>query len=442
MIREGVVTLRNGWKLRLRRSLLAALALVAAAGLLQALPNPAAAAEPGAGPDGVFRIVALGDSLAAGYEQGLEKRTNPVPYGFVERVWEQALIRGYRAVYDNYGILGLKTEGLEKLLARAERGEGSAERDLLAEGQDALPDPRIAELVGDGKAVRRSIADADLILIQIGANDLSAYVALVAEGAAGEEADTYFRELLDRVATSLEASIRTIHRLNPDAVIIVGDQYSPVPRKVLNTEYAYYDTLQDAVRTATGKLEELSARFAEEGRDVRVAHSARKFVGKEQIMTTIASLLGSDMHPTQTGYDEMGRAFAEAIWGEYRLPSPRDPDVPITVFVNGEELKPEQDKPLLRHNYTFLVLRDIAAALKADLKWDNKAKKATFTLNGRTVVLAAGSAEMTVNGKPRAIPAAPFIENDRTYVPLGALSDALGFDVVYRNTLKTAFING
>jgi len=27
-------------------------------------------------------------------------------------------------------------------------------------------------------------------------------------------------------------------------------------------------------------------------------------------------------------------------------------------------------------------------------------------------------------------------------VPLGALSDALGFDVVYRNTLKTAFING
>jgi len=445
LIREGVVSLRNGWKLGLRRSLVAALALVAAAGLLQALPNPAVAAESVAGPDGVFRIVALGDSLAAGYEYGMEKQENPVPYGFVERVWEQALIRGFRSEFSNYGIIGLRAEGLEKLMARVERGEGSDGPDLLAEGQEAFVDPRIRSLVGDGEAVRRNIESADLILIQVGGNDFAGYVLALHDGRT-EDADAMLPDILERMRSSLEAAIRTIHRIKPDALIVVGDQFSPVPKKVLNAEIVYYDKLQDAVKLLTGTLEELSARFAAEERDVRVAYSAERFVGRELSLTTMLAggLQGdrSAIHPNQNGYDAMGRAFAEAIWGEYRLPSPRDPDEPITVFVNGEELKPEKDKPLLRNNYTFLVLRDIAAALKADLKWDNKAKKATFTLNGRTVALTAGSAVMTVNGEPRTIPAAPFIENNRTYVPLGALSDALGFDVVYRNTLKTAFING
>jgi len=138
----------------------------------------------------------------------------------------------------------------------------------------------------------------------------------------------------------------------------------------------------------------------------------------------------------------MGRAFAEAIWGEYLEPSPREADVPLSIYVNGRELKPGNEKPLVRNYFTFLVLRDIANELKADLSWDGAAKSAVFTLNGRRVVLTVGSNVMTVNGEQRTIPAAPFAENGRTYVPLSALSDALGFDVIYRNTLKTAFING
>jgi len=179
---------------------------------------------------------------------------------------------------------------------------------------------------------------------------------------------------------------------------------------------------------------------------VRVAHSAERFVGRELSLTTILAggLQGdrSAIHPNQNGYDAMGRAFTEAIWGEYLEPSPREKDVPLSIFVNGKELKPGSEKPLVRNNFTFLVLRDIANALNANLAWDGKTKSATFTLKGRTVVLTLGSAEITVNGEKRTIPAAPFAENGRTYVPLGALSDALGFDVVYRNGIKTAFING
>jgi GDSL-like Lipase/Acylhydrolase./Copper amine oxidase N-terminal domain. len=437
--------MRKVWRNRLRPALAALLAVGTAAILMQALPERADAAGETAGADGVYRIVALGDSLAAGYEYGMEKQANPVPYGFVERVWEQTLIRGYRAEFSNYGIIGLRTEGLEKLLARAERGEGSGDQDLLAEGQEAFVDPRINSLVGDGEAVRRNIERADLILIQVGGNDFINY-ALALDAGRTKEADDMLTDILDRIGSSLETSVRTIHRINPDALVVIGDQFSPVPKKILNREIAYYDKLQDAVKLLTDRLEELSARFAAEDRDVRVAHSAGRFVGKELTMTTMlaAGIQGerSAIHPNQNGYDAMGRAFAEAVWGEYREPSPREEDVPITIFVNGKELKPGNAKPLVRNSYTFLVLRDIADALKADLAWDNKTKSATFTLKGRKVVLTPGSSVMTVNGEPRTIPAAPFAEGGRTYVPLGALSDALGFDVVYRNTLKTAFING
>ena len=440
-----MVSLLELWRERMRRTLVIAIAAALAAGLLQALPDRAGAAEPHAGADGVLRIVALGDSLAAGYEYGMEKQANPVPYGFVERVWEQALIRGFRAEFSNYGIIGLRTEGLEKLTARVERGEGSDGPDLLAEGQESFVDPRIKSLVGDGAAVRRNIERADLILIQIGGNDFAGYVVALNEGRRAD-ADAMLPDILERMLASLETSIRTIHRINPDALIVVGDQFSPVPRKVLNTEIVYYDNMQDAVKLLTGMLDELSARFAAEERDVRVAHSAERFVGRELSLTTILAggLQGdrSAIHPNQNGYDAMGRAFTEAIWGEYLEPSPREKDVPLSIFVNGKELKPGSEKPLVRNNFTFLVLRDIANALNANLAWDGKTKSATFTLKGRTVVLTLGSAEITVNGEKRTIPAAPFAENGRTYVPLGALSDALGFDVVYRNGIKTAFING
>ena len=64
----------------------------------------------------VYQIVAMGDSISAGYEPGLT--ASSVPYGYVERLYEQALFHG-RANAVNYGIIGLKVEGLNHLLEGA-----------------------------------------------------------------------------------------------------------------------------------------------------------------------------------------------------------------------------------------------------------------------------------------------------------------------------------
>lgn len=61
-------------------------------------------------PPQTYHYVALGDSLTVGYEWG-----NEVPYGFVDRLHEQALYKG-RAKTTNYGIVGLTSTGLKNQL--------------------------------------------------------------------------------------------------------------------------------------------------------------------------------------------------------------------------------------------------------------------------------------------------------------------------------------
>lgn len=51
----------------------------------------------------VFRIVALGDSITAGYEPGMTD-VNTKPYGYAERLLEQGWYHG-RSALTNYGIL-------------------------------------------------------------------------------------------------------------------------------------------------------------------------------------------------------------------------------------------------------------------------------------------------------------------------------------------------
>lgn len=393
-----------------------------------------------------YRIVALGDSLTAGYEYGMDKQDNPVPYGFTERMYEQALFQGLRAEYRNYGIIGLKADDMRKFLAAVEKEANLEAADVLDTTHPSYTDPRaraVAEaIVGDGKAVRKALADADLILIQIGGNDFKAYADILADGT---EPERRLTELLNAYAAALEASVRTVFAINPDVQVVIGDQYSPIPEKVLNEPQRYYAEFQAAAAQLTAGLEALASKLRDEDYRVTVAHPAEKFQGKELSYTALLASTASgdtpDIHPNQNGYAAMAEAYAEAVWGEYRKPAKRPEGVPLTVVVNGKELDSE-NKPLLRNDYSYLPLADISAALGAAKGWDNKTKTASLTLGNRKAELTLDQKTMLVNGRPIAIPAAPFIHNERTYVPVGALSDALGFEVIFRNTLKTVFING
>jgi len=398
-----------------------------------AASNSAAAAAEASAVEG-YHIVSVGDSLTVGYTKGLEMQQNPVPYGYVERVYEQALFHGLRASVSNYGILGLTTEGLQRYVEAAEKGETIKPSDLPYGDQK---EPRIAQLAAATPQLRADLASADLVTITIGSNDFLSVFDQLVKG----DADQIVADMLPVYEQRLEASLRAIVGINPQAEIVVSDLYNPAPNNKLFISEDNYKKLADASDAIRGRVETVVKRLTGEGFNVRVAYVGNKFVGKELSYTTIVS---GDFHPNAQGYEAMGQSFAQAAWGDYRVPAARDASVPISVVVAGKELV-TANKPVLKNNKTYVPMRDITDAMGADLKWNNAAQTATVTLDGKVVAFTIGSKTMIVNGKAVPIETPAYLQKvgkeSKTYLPLAALSDGLGFQVVYRGTIKTAFIN-
>ncbi|MCU6709186.1 stalk domain-containing protein [Paenibacillus sp. J5C_2022] len=397
-----------------------------------------------------YRIVALGDSLAAGYEHGFDLES--VPYGFVEHVYEQALFQGERAIYSNYGVLGLRTDGLEKWLSLAEASE-TAEAELI---QADLPDPRAEVIFGQTPQLREDIESADLILVSIGSNDFSSLIKELGEEAVYEElADAEqeallagLQDSLDAFEASLSEALQTIVALNDEAKIVVSNQYLPIPFIKARGERNYLidqstaQFLVDGQTQIHERLNHVAEELLAEGHNVAIVDAATAI---EKSILGFTSVKEGDTHPTREGYEALGKAFSQLLWGEYREMQDRAEGVPISVVVNGTEVLTDY-APVIIKGRTFLAIRDITDAMGAALKWDPETDTAIISLADRQVELTIGADTIVVNGEQLPLGAEPaflkqFPGEKKTYVPLAALSDGLGFQVVYRAEMKAAFIN-
>ncbi|MHA7965783.1 stalk domain-containing protein [Paenibacillus sp. CAU 1782] len=416
--------------------------------------NAAKAPAPGQNYD----IVVLGDSLAAGYQKGFT--ADSVPYGFAEHVYEQALIRGYRANYDNYGILGLRTGPLNKWLSEAAQGKTST----VAGIQPDVVDPRASAILARSAALKEDLTEADLVLVSIGGNDFLAMVEAL-------DASTPFKDLsadkknalqqdidqrIQSYKSELNGILNTVHTLQPNAEIVVANQYLPVPFLTFNDTVTYLIDQSTALFLKEGQAKlnsEVSSVVKDlkaQGVNISIADAASA-IEKNILGFTSISATGADgkpepdIHPTEKGYAELGKAYATAVWGSYATLQPRKSGVPISVVVGGKEVVTKYD-PLIKQGRTFLALSTVIEALGADLKWDAKSSTATISTGGRTVSITIGASTIIVDGKKVPLNAEPayleqFPGEKKTYVPLAALSEGLGFQVVYRASLKAAFIN-
>ncbi|TYP70267.1 stalk domain-containing protein [Paenibacillus methanolicus] len=386
-----------------------------------------------------YKIVAIGDSLTVGYEMGI---TEPSAlYGYVGRIYEQALYHGAAEV-QNFGVLGLKSGGLKNWLDAAVQGTTVAAEDA----QSGLSKyPYAAETIAKSAALKEAAGEADLIVMTIGGNDfLPIFTELQSRTVEPAELQKLLDDLLAGYSTTLEASLRAIVSLNPDAKIVLADQYLPLPKpsqfvKVVTEEQ--YAVLEKAVSSLHDALETVESKFAGEGVSLSIVDIATPFAGQQFVLTSIRD---KDVHPNNAGYEVIGQQFASAIWGEYRKAAPLAADVPLHLIVNGKELA-GGNKPVIKNNTTFLPMRDVANALGATLAWDGKTQTATIQAAGKKVAFTIGAKTMNVNGQqvPLTTPAylAKNGKNLSTYLPLAALSEGIGYQVVYRKTIKTAFIN-
>jgi len=386
-----------------------------------------------------YRIVALGDSITAGYEYQMDDKT--VPYGYADRVYEQALYHG-AAELRNYGILGLKSAGLQRWLAAAEQQQ-SIKPEEAQEGITKYP--RATETIAKSAELRDSIAQANLIVMTIGGNDfLSLFDEMKERAFTTEELTSALTKRVEDYIVSLQGALQTIGTINPSAKIVLTDQYLPVPKptqliKAVSEEQ--YEALNKGVKQLSDNIAALVTQLGSQGLQVKMVNISEPFNGKELSYTAI---IQGDSHPRQAGYEVIGKAFANGIWGDYRYPSTLDNDVPLRVIVNGKGVN-GPNKPVVKNGTTFLPMRDIANVLGAGLSWDNKTQTATIKLNETEVAFTIGAKTMIVNGKQVPLDTPAYLEKtgttSSTYLPLAALSRGLGHQVVYRQTIKTAFIN-
>lgn len=101
---------------------------------------------------------------------------------------------------------------------------------------------------------------------------------------------------------------------------------------------------------------------------------------------------------------------------------------PITVHVDGKYL-PSDVPPEIVNGRTFVPLRAVSTALGADITWDGSSQSATISNANGTTRFTIGTHSYLNSGATKPLDAPAFIKNDRTLIPLRAASESLGVSV-------------
>ena len=108
----------------------------------------------------------------------------------------------------------------------------------------------------------------------------------------------------------------------------------------------------------------------------------------------------------------------------------KGPD-PIAIYVNGRELRVEETTPVIRHNRTFLPLRAVTEELGYTVAWNGDKKEVTLTKGDASVVMTIGEKAYRLGDKTAAMDVAPFLEKNRTFFPARYLGEATGLPVTW-----------
>lgn len=107
----------------------------------------------------------------------------------------------------------------------------------------------------------------------------------------------------------------------------------------------------------------------------------------------------------------------------------------IEIMVNGVQIKSSDAAPFIdSSNRTQCPVRAFADSIGAITDWDDNSKTATVNINGTTLKLTANSNKLSVNNNIIEMDTAPVFMNDRIYIPVRFVADALGYTINYRET--------
>ena len=111
----------------------------------------------------------------------------------------------------------------------------------------------------------------------------------------------------------------------------------------------------------------------------------------------------------------------------------------VDVNVNNTRISFDVE-PQIINDRTMVPMRAIFEVLGARVDWDGGTQTVTATRGADTIKLTIGSPQMTVNGSAKILDSAPVMTDSRTLVPVRAISEALGSEVVWNEAAQTVNI--
>jgi Alkaline phosphatase len=111
----------------------------------------------------------------------------------------------------------------------------------------------------------------------------------------------------------------------------------------------------------------------------------------------------------------------------------------IRILIDGKQLDLDV-APQIINDRTMVPFRKIFEALGAEVSWDDTTKTATGKKDGLTVQLTVGSDTAVVNNVPTALEVAAVIEDGRTLVPARFVSEQLGCNVEWDSANQVVII--
>ena len=108
----------------------------------------------------------------------------------------------------------------------------------------------------------------------------------------------------------------------------------------------------------------------------------------------------------------------------------------LSVYINDQ---PQHftPAPIIQSGTTLVPMRAFFEALGANVGWDNSTRTATGKRGDITVTLTIGSQTAYVNGQPKTLEVPAQLVNSLAYIPLRFVSESLGDKVEYIHETRT-----
>ena len=113
---------------------------------------------------------------------------------------------------------------------------------------------------------------------------------------------------------------------------------------------------------------------------------------------------------------------------------------PVTVVVDGETVVFPDGQPYEAGGRVMVPVRFVSEKLGAEVSWFEDTRTVTVIDEHNAIALTVGKQEVIANNETVTLDAAPELKEDRNYVPLRFVSEALGASVDWDNETRTVQI--